>query len=258
MKKVTYVVLFDVETLDRKTAENIENEEIEVFFASGCQYGARLPIIEQLHDKLNISEGIDVMSLSDFMDAFNDEDINEVGTWISYVQVTIETQADRDRDNEEFNDFLIELRALCDEWGYPHMTPEQEKEAFEEYEARQVDDPTGSHVWVEDALYSIYDTEDKMDTIEYKDEKYPIRKFKVQLPEFGEPQVITISNESLDASLRAEREYNEEMDLGRSSDEQDVDDQIYFFVPNNVIGMRPEVICAEHLDEPIEFIEEVK
>lgn len=160
----TYVVLFDVETLDRKDhAEAIQCTFHHIFFASGCKYGARLPLIESIAKRLDVGlEGIDAMTLNDFMEAYNNEEINEVGTWMSYVNVAIETQRHRDAVNEEFKGFVIELNDLCDEWGYPHPDEEKQKEAYETYESVQDSDPNGSHVWVEDALYSIYDESNKI------------------------------------------------------------------------------------------------
>lgn len=253
MKNLTYAILFDVDKLDRKDhAEEIQNKSYTVFFPSGCEYGARLDLAYLISKDLGLEspEGILPLSLCDFMEAYNNEEINEGGTWFSYVQVTIETQADRDAEDEDLKDFKVELKGLCDEWGYPHPDDKLMFIAYDNYCEVQEQDPTGGHTWVEDALYSIYGEHQKMATIEYKDNKYPTRTFKVVLPDEGERE-ITISIDALTDAFG-------EKHLDWGTPERNIDNTIYFYVEDSVIGLRPEIICAEHLDVPdIKFIEEL-
>jgi hypothetical protein len=96
------------------------------------------------------------------MDDYNNEELNEVGTFMGYVQVNLTQQDDLDFEEKLFKNFVVDLNDLCDEWGYPHPDEEKQREAYETYESVQDSDPNGSHVWVEDALYSIYDESDKI------------------------------------------------------------------------------------------------
>jgi hypothetical protein len=257
MKKVTYVALFLVDEFadGRNLAESIQNEEFEVFFASGCEYGARFPLKDKIADFLQLEksqkDGFGVMSMNDFMDAFNNEAINESGSWISYVQVTIETQADQDLKDKGFQDFVTELNAQCEEWGYPHMNKHQLRVAYETYQSSQESDPNGIHVWVEDALYSIYDTEDKLNTIEYNGKKFPTRTFTVVIEDEGEERDITVSTQELKDELGDKVEEFE-------SEEEDIDCSIYFYLQKGEINLSPEEICLKYLDTEIKFISEFK
>ncbi len=58
--------------------------------------------------------------------------------------------------------------------------------------------------------------------ITYKGKNYPIRKFVAQYPEFEEPEIVTIANYGLNSDL------GYDSDFGK--DEEDVDDQISFYV----------------------------
>jgi hypothetical protein len=250
MKKVTYVVLFEVSKTDRREhAERIENIELNIFHESGCEFGAREPLSKALAEELDLTntEGLTPMSLNDFATAFNDQEIDADNYWFSYVQVTIETQNDKDEEDKEFKDFVSELDAQCLQWGYPMMTDEQKVEAYEVYLDMQEQDPNGSHVWIEDALYSQYDSDDKMNIIKFMSGHYRTRTFLVQLPEMDEEQEITIAVDSLHTALE-----------NTDNLEGDIDDQIYFYVDDDKIHLRPEEICSKHLDEPIKFIEEIK
>jgi hypothetical protein len=95
-----------------------------------------------------------------------------------------------------------------------------------------------------------------MRTIEFKDELYPVRNFLVDTMDEGIREIV-ISIESLHENLRHERDYNESMGLGRSIDEQDVDDQIYFFVHDNDINLDAEVICTTKLNTPVKLLNEL-
>ena len=166
MKKVTYVILFDIKAFDRKDAETIENSELEVFFASGCEFGATVPIRELVAKELEKEgKGILPLPISDFMEGFNNQKIDDDSYWMTYVHVNIETQADRDAENQDFKDFVNELDALCLQWGFPEMSEDQKRDAYAVYKDMQEQDPSGSHVWVEDALYSQYNDDDKMNKL---------------------------------------------------------------------------------------------
>ncbi len=88
-----------------------------------------------------------------------------------------------------------------------------------------------------------------MGTIEYKGKQYPTRLFIVNNPEFGENQTIRIANDSLDIAMGNHSNHGEE--------ETNVDDQIYFYVEDEVFDLSPEEICENHLDIPMKFIEEI-
>ena len=111
----------------------------------------------------------------------------------------------------------------------------------------QNQDQMGAHVWIEDALYSIYNKSDKMDLIGYLGGRYFKRTFRVRLPEFEEEMDITIAVESLQTALRNTKQL-----------EGVIDSTIYYYVDDSLIHLRPEIICAEHLDCPIEFISELR
>jgi len=88
-----------------------------------------------------------------------------------------------------------------------------------------------------------------MESIEYKGKKYPTRLFIVDNPEFGEHQTIRIATDSLDIAMGNHLKHGEE--------ETKVDDQIYFYVEDEVIELSAEEICENHLDVPMKFIEEI-
>jgi hypothetical protein len=88
-----------------------------------------------------------------------------------------------------------------------------------------------------------------MDSIKYKGKEYPTRLFIVNNPEFGENQVIRIGNYSLNSDMGNIEDYGDE--------EFDVDDEIYYYVDDNELELSAVEICKNHLDVPMEFIEEI-
>jgi hypothetical protein len=76
-----------------------------------------------------------------------------------------------------------------------------------------------------------------MNAIKYKGKEYPTRLFIVNNPEFGENQTIRIGT------------FNLNSDLG--------DDEIYYYIDDNDFELSGEEICKNHLDIPMEFIEEI-
>jgi hypothetical protein len=85
-----------------------------------------------------------------------------------------------------------------------------------------------------------------MDFITYKDKQYPTKTFWVDID--GDEELITISVQSLSDAMGVA---NMETD---GTDEQCIDSDIYFYVADELIYLDERVICAEHLDKPLEFI----
>lgn len=91
MKKLTYVALFDVSTLDRVDAESVESLVVNTSFASGCEcHGVKEELLREL--ELPKDSNVLVLLLSDFMDGINDQEIDMGQYWFSYVNVTLKTQ----------------------------------------------------------------------------------------------------------------------------------------------------------------------
>jgi len=94
MKK-TFIVLFDVgHTFDaRKLAESIENENFEVDNISNCETVSALRIKDQIIEKLELDKGDEkyvwVYPLTEFMDEFNNEEIDVDDHFMGYVTGTI-------------------------------------------------------------------------------------------------------------------------------------------------------------------------
>ena len=89
-----------------------------------------------------------------------------------------------------------------------------------------------------------------METIEYKGKQYPTRLFIVDNPEFGENQTIRIATDSLFEAFGGAYEIWD-------SEEHKIDNEIYFYVEDEVIELPPLDICKNHLDIPMKFIEEI-
>lgn len=88
-----------------------------------------------------------------------------------------------------------------------------------------------------------------MNKVTYKGKEYPLRNLTVILPEFNEEGDITIAPLSLQEAMEGKYEQN-------GTEEQEIDEQIYFYVNDDVFNNSAEDICKNHLDEEIEFIEE--
>ena len=89
-----------------------------------------------------------------------------------------------------------------------------------------------------------------MDTIKYKGVNYPTRTFLANNPTFGEPQEITISIESLSVAMGSK--YEED-----GTEEQAIDETIYFYVLDHQIEHNKQIILGEYLDVPMILIEEI-
>lgn len=83
--------------------------------------------------------------------------------------------------------------------------------------------------------------------IYYKGIEYPTRDLTIIIG--GEETGITVATEALSEALGDTKEVN-------GSDEQEIDDLIYFYVLDDVIDLGDEVIAREHLDEPFELAKE--
>lgn len=84
------------------------------------------------------------------------------------------------------------------------------------------------------------------DWLDYKGIKYPTRSLIVLLN--GMEQEIRIAPKSLLDIMGDPDDYD--------TDEEEIDNEIYFYVEDNVMIMDGGIICEKHLDVPILFIEE--
>jgi hypothetical protein len=88
----TFIVLFEIEDNRnaRKEAEHIENSQLSIeYTGDGWDKITSHKVLNHLHDKLDIKSKIVVYSLTDFMDAFNDEYINADEYFTSYVHAEV-------------------------------------------------------------------------------------------------------------------------------------------------------------------------
>jgi len=92
--KNTFVVLFNVNGFDdsRKYAESIENKVYQILVIIEDIHDViiiadkvRLGIIEELEIPISKQKYITVYPITEFMDLFNNQEINEDGTFMSYV-----------------------------------------------------------------------------------------------------------------------------------------------------------------------------
>jgi len=94
MKK-TFIVLFDVgHTFDaRPLAESIEGENFEVVNQSNCETVSALKVRDQIIKRLELDEEdhehVGVYPLTDFMDEFNDQHIDDDSYFMGYVTGTL-------------------------------------------------------------------------------------------------------------------------------------------------------------------------
>jgi hypothetical protein len=89
-----------------------------------------------------------------------------------------------------------------------------------------------------------------MDCFNFKGKDYPVRTFTVTSPEFGEEQTYMIGTDSLFEAFGDE--YEKE-----GTEAHNIDNEIYFYVEDEVIGLDAEIICKEHLDIEMKFVEEI-
>ena len=91
-EKKTFVVLFDLDEIDdsRTKAENIENRHFLIKNTGEkddivTAHKVAKAIIEELEIPLTQLKYVSVFPITDFMDLYNNEECNEVGTFLSYV-----------------------------------------------------------------------------------------------------------------------------------------------------------------------------
>lgn len=89
-----------------------------------------------------------------------------------------------------------------------------------------------------------------METITFKGKEYPTRTFNVILDGDNETTEIIITTYSLSDAMGDDKEIND-------TEANDIDNTIYFYVENSAIDLDADVICQNHLDEPMEFVEEL-
>ena len=89
-----------------------------------------------------------------------------------------------------------------------------------------------------------------MKVINFKGKEYPTRTFKVMSDEFDGESIYTIATESLDEALGDTKEHWD-------TEENNIDNTIYFYVEDEVIDLGADEICKNYLDIEMEFIEEI-
>lgn len=91
-----------------------------------------------------------------------------------------------------------------------------------------------------------------MEEIIYQGVTYPTRTFDVHLASEDEDgiQTITIASTNLSDAL-GDYPIGDEV-----SEEENIDNQIYFYVDVEFFDLDAETICQEHLDEPFVLITE--
>ena len=96
MKNITFIVLFQIsDTTDSgKLAESIENSHFEITTNAVDESIYASKIREEIIKELDLrfdydKQMIDVYPITDFMDAFNNEEINDSLYFMSYVIGTI-------------------------------------------------------------------------------------------------------------------------------------------------------------------------
>jgi len=90
-----------------------------------------------------------------------------------------------------------------------------------------------------------------METITFKGKKYPTRTFTMTSDETDEVTYTIADQTLLDALSVNENALND-----FTSEERQIDDQIYFYVCNGELELDAEEICKSRLDIKFEFIEE--
>ena len=88
-----------------------------------------------------------------------------------------------------------------------------------------------------------------MNKITFKGKEYPIRTFIVLFED--EKHEYTIATESLSDAMGDDKE-----EFGTEANE--IDNEIYFYVEDEVIELGADEICNDHLDESMEFVKEIK
>ena len=92
-----------------------------------------------------------------------------------------------------------------------------------------------------------------MNHIEFNGKEFPSKTFNVLID--GEEQTITISTASLLFELVNFLPSDNDIN-SLSSEAEQIDNDIYFYVDDDKFDLSPSDICKNHLDEPIEFVSE--
>jgi hypothetical protein len=98
MKRKTFIVLFNVghPLADRPLAESIENEHFDVENQSNCETVSAFKIRDAIIKELNLSEEdkehVSVYPITDFMDEFNNQEIDADSYFMTYVTGSIINQ----------------------------------------------------------------------------------------------------------------------------------------------------------------------
>lgn len=88
-----------------------------------------------------------------------------------------------------------------------------------------------------------------MQTINYKGTDYPVRTLTAIIS--GRTQTITIADTTLLSALEANNLHGDP-----DEETENTDNEIYYYVGEGQLELSGEEICAEHLDEPITFVED--
>jgi GTPase Era involved in 16S rRNA processing len=88
----------------------------------------------------------------------------------------------------------------------------------------------------------------KMDTVKFKDKSYPIRTFEVVY--YGDKRTFIVSVESLSKAMGEDKEkWNTEASR--------LDNEIYYYVKDDIIELPAKYICEHHLDVEMIFESEL-
>jgi hypothetical protein len=88
-----------------------------------------------------------------------------------------------------------------------------------------------------------------MNKIKFKGKEYPTRTFIVICED--EKCEYTIATESLSDAMGDNKEKH-------GTKANDIDNEIYFYVEDEVIELGADEICNDHLDVSMEFVKEIK
>ena len=88
-----------------------------------------------------------------------------------------------------------------------------------------------------------------MNTILFKDKEYPKRTLLVKID--GVKYLITIATESLSDAMGDEKEVFDTV-------ANNIDNNIYFYILDELITLPPKELAENHLDTEITFIEELE
>lgn len=93
----------------------------------------------------------------------------------------------------------------------------------------------------------------EVESVTFEGKEYPVRTFDVRFIDEDrgdEENYITIAPESLSIAMGDNKEVED-------TEANNLDCTIYFYVLDEHMGLEAEDICKNHLDEPIDFVEEI-